>query len=261
MRTLKILICGYGNVGKHLYEEFKELKPDIYDPAYPEYSFCLSDRKYDIAFVCVPTEMRQDGACDTSIVEEVISGLQAYVIVIRSTVPVGTTKLFADKYGKNIVFSPEYYGTTIHSPNECDFLVLGGERTSCGLVADLYHKVKPADFTIRFTDARTAELAKYMENCFLALKVTFCGEFYAFAKNRGISYNELREIFVMDKRMGASHTYIDPNKPYYDSHCLNKDIPGFIAQCNIDEGQLIKSMYKRNKISKSEDRLTGGETA
>ena len=251
---MEILICGYGNVGKHLYEEFKELKPDIYDPAYPEYSFCPTTGKYDIAFVCVPTEMRQDGACDTSIVEEVISYLQADVIVIRSTVPVGRTKLFAEKYGKNIVFSPEYYGTTIHSPNECDFLVLGGERASCDLVADLYHKVKPADFTIRFTDARTAELAKYMENCFLALKVTFCAEFFRFAENRGISYNELREIFVMDKRMGASHTYIDPNKPYYDSHCLNKDIPAFTAQCGTNEGQLMKEVYKINENQKASNR-------
>jgi UDPglucose 6-dehydrogenase len=72
---------------------------------------------------------------------------------------------------KNIVFSPEFYGTTIHAPSNLNFLILGGAAKNCSKVADLFHLIKPASFRIRFTTTKTAELVKYMENCFLGLKV------------------------------------------------------------------------------------------
>jgi UDP-glucose 6-dehydrogenase len=122
------------------------------------------------------------------------------------------------------VFSPEYYGTTQHADASPNFLILGGEKKCCEKVAELYQRVKSGHFSITFTDATTAELAKYMENCFLGLKVTFCNEFANIAAGYGVSYPELREIFVKDTRMGSSHTYVYKDKPYYDSHCLNKDI-------------------------------------
>lgn len=227
MSDCKVLIVGYGNIGKHLYKELEKLKPFVYDKFMPEYTAAINSR-YDIAFVCVPTEMLPDGSADISVVEEAVSAVDADITVIKSAVPVGTTDYLAEKYGKNLVISPEYYGTTQHSSDSPDFLILGGDKKYSRKVAQLYYNIKSGSFRIKFTDIKTAELAKYMENCFLALKVTFCAEFKEIADSFGIVYEDLREVFVMDERMGESHTFVYEDKPYYDSHCLNKDIPALI---------------------------------
>lgn len=243
-----ILIVGFGNIGTHIYEEFPVCMRDsifIYDPykGYGEDS--ILEMRYDFAFICVPTDMNPDSSCNTNVVESMLGRINADVIVIKSTVPVGFTESMVEKYQKkNIVFSPEYYGTTVNSPKSPNFLVLAGRKEDCSKVAQLYY-FKGANFHVRYTDYRTAELAKYMENCFLALKVTFCAEFATIAKEKGVSYPELREIFVLDERMGDSHTLISDDAPYYDSHCLNKDIPALIVQS--DKSHLMRSVFEINR--------------
>jgi nucleotide sugar dehydrogenase len=249
--NLKVLIAGYGNIGKHLHRELNKLNPDIYDKFIPEYTSAINNH-YDVAFVCVPTEMSPDGSADISVVEEVISELRADVINIRSAVPVGTCEMLTKKYGKNLVVSPEYYGTTQHSSDSPNFLILGGDINHARKIAQLYHRVKSGSFRIRFTDHKTAELAKYMENCFLALKVTFCAEFKQIADSFGIVYEDLRECFVMDERMGDSHTFVYDETPYYDSHCLNKDIPALIHFAN--NPPLMTKMDEINKKKKKQEK-------
>lgn len=257
-KETKILICGFGNIGKHIYSELSSLNVKVYDrfkiadPDYGSIDVTNIKDEYSIAFICVPTDMKEDGSVDISNVEDCVNRVKSDIIVIKSTIPIGFSNYLCNKYNKNIIYSPEFYGTTIHAINNPDFLILAGDIKLCDKVADLYHKVKPANFKIRFTDFKTAELVKYMENSFLGLKVTFCAEFYDIATRIGVSYNQLRELFVMDRRMGDSHTYIDPEKPYYDSHCLNKDIPGLIEfcnTCNIDV-PLLKMMNQINKDKK-----------
>ena len=233
---MDILICGYGNIGKKTFNEIMGL----IDQEHEIYTYDIKENKtqgnisfhFDYCFICVSTEMLEDGSCDTSNVWDCVDKVNADVIIIKSTVPPGTTDQIIEKYkDKNIVFSPEFYGTTIHAPSNLNFLILGGAAENCSKVADLFHLIKPASFRIRFTTTKTAELVKYMENCFLGLKVQFCSEFFDIAKEIGVDYNDLRECFVLDERLGESHTYINPKQPYYDSHCLNKDIPGLIKFC------------------------------
>lgn len=244
---MNLLIVGYGNIGRHIYDELRVLSPQIYDPNIEEYKI-IPNEKVDVAFICVPTDSLFDGSCDISIVDESVKTIQATIIVIKSTVPVGTTDMLSKKYGKNVIFSPEYYGTTQHSGLP-DFLVLGGDTKCCATVAQIYYKIKSSSFRIIFTTTKTAELAKYMENCFLALKVTFCNEFATVASKYGISYEILREIFIMDKRMGESHTFVLTDQPFYDSHCLNKDIPAYLHIADGDS-PLIDAMHKINKARK-----------
>lgn len=247
----KHIIVGYGNIGKHIEKEFLSIKEefDIYDKYQLEHSFATS-RTYQIAFICVPTELIDNKkGLDISAVEDAIETVRASVYVIKSTVPVGTCEMLKNKYQKNIVHSAEYYGTTKDSSESPDWLLLGGSKKDCSRVAELYQRVKSGKFRIKFTDTKTSELAKFMENCFLALKVTFCAEFFDIAQKFGISYPELREIFIMDERMGDSHTYINPNQPYYTSHCLNKDPNGLMAQAK-ELSPLINKMIEINKNKK-----------
>ena len=245
-----ILIAGYGNIGKHMYREFEKLHPDIYDPNQAEHAIKKKEL-YDYAFICVPTDRLPDGSCDTSVVESAVRETAADVIVIKSTVPPGTTERLMKETGKNLVFSPENYGVTQHCKEDSGFVILGGERHLREKVAALYAAVKDGYYRIRYTDARTAELWKYMLNCYLALKVTFCNEFADIAKKYGVSYPELRELFVMDERVGASHTYVYEDKPYYDSHCFNKDVPALVSFAG-EVAPLMRCMDKINRERKEE---------
>ncbi len=244
---MNILICGYGNVGKHVYQELKPLATEliegciyVYDK-YKKVEFVTSglhqeferpfcNEYFDYAFICVNTEMKEDGSANTEeILDCIIQFPKVKTYIIKSAVPVGFVEKFADK--DRIVISPEFWGTTQHSEDNPDFLILGGEREARDRVVNLYNKLKNGYYKYYFTDHKTAELVKYMENCWIATKVTFCNEFAEIAKGFDIDYNELRELWLADKRVSPSHTLVYPNKPYFDSHCLNKDVPALINFC------------------------------
>lgn len=228
MERNKILIVGHGNVGRNLERELAALQPDVYDIKYAG-----NKRKheyYDAIFICVDTPQTADTVCDISGVEAVIREWRNMlmcdgVIVIKSTVPPGTTESMQYKYNVPIVFCPEYYGTTQHANNfNFDFTILGGDERAAEILQSILQRCYDARHKFVYADAKTAELAKYMENCWLATKVTFCCEFFSISNQCGVRYNKLRELFLLDPRVNPSHTFVNPDKPYWDSHCLNKDV-------------------------------------
>ncbi|MBR6612939.1 MAG: hypothetical protein IKK93_12070 [Campylobacter sp.] len=245
---MEILICGYGNIGKHLYQELLPIVDNceaainvydkyknisfISDPLYKERSIDLDYKyKFDYCFICVSTEqLNEVGDVDISEVVQVFNQFKSKNIgtyIIKSAVPVG----FCEKISlENVIISPEYWGTTQHCP-ELNFLILGGKKEARDNVVYLYNKLKNGYYKYYFTDWKTAELVKYMENCWIATKVTFCNEFAEIAKGFDIDYNELRELWLADSRVSPSHTLVYPDKPYFDSHCLNKDVPALINFC------------------------------
>jgi UDP-glucose 6-dehydrogenase len=56
------------------------------------------------------------------------------------------------------------------------------------------------------------------------MKVSFCTQFYNIAEKARVDYEELRELFVLDPRVNPAHTFVYRDHPYWDSHCLNKDV-------------------------------------
>ena len=185
------------------------------------------------AFVCVPTPSDATGACDTSIVEDVVTWIACDTIVLRSTVPPGTTDRLARATGKRVVFQPEYGpGETPDHPyadvRNIDWAILGGPRAWTVPLHDLYKRVLNADVVIQQTDATTAELTKYMENAFFAAKVLFCNEFYDIAQALEVDYNALRELWLLDPRMGRSHTWVHPDDRGFGGKCLPKDLDALL---------------------------------
>lgn len=223
---MKVKIIGYGVVGKNMSKILTEAS--IHDPAKG-----VGDLEYaDVAFVCVPTEMLPDGSADTSIVESVIREHEAMVFCVKSTVPPGTCDRIQKETGKRIVFSPEYFGATEHANyHDYDFVTLGGEICDTSVVVEAYKKVCHPEVKFYFCNRIEAELVKYMENCWLAAKVTFCNEFHRIAERIGVNYDVLRELWLLDPRVNRSHTFVYRDEPYFDSHCLNKDVPALIAFC------------------------------
>jgi UDPglucose 6-dehydrogenase len=254
---MRVGIVGFGHVGKAMQSLFP--KAVVYDEPLQQGTREAANA-CEVAFVCVPTPSLPGGACDTSIVEEVIGWLDAQVIVIRSTVPVGFTDSQKDRTGKRIVFQPEYYGETVDHPfadlKSRSWLTFGGDAADVAPVIRAFQQSYNAEVKIRRTDARTAELAKYMENCFLALKVTFCNEFFDIAGAYGVDYNELREVWLEDPRMGRSHTFVYEDKRGYGGKCLPKDISALIEfasekRVNVE---LMQAVQAKNKV------LTGAQT-
>jgi len=244
---MKVKIIGFGVVGKNMKKIFRDAT--IHDPG-----IGLTDKsKCDMAIICVPTDMNPDGSANVSIVEKAIREHDADVFLIKSTIPPFTTDNLIAATGKKIVFSPEYFGGTEHANyHNYDFIILGGYSDSRQQVIEIYKKYIHPETKIIQTDSETAEFIKYMENCWLAYKVTFCTEFARVAERIGLDYNELRELFLLDPRVNRSHTFVYKDKPFYDSHCLNKDIPAFIAWAdktgiNVD---FLKYMHKINEAKK-----------
>lgn len=236
-----IIIIGHGVVGKNLERELAVLDPDVLDKYKPEETRINEERlarsggRHDVAFICVDTPKTDGNVCDTTEVENAIRENDAEIYVIKSTVLPGTAESLGRKLQKRIIFSPEYYGGTQHCNNfRFNFTILGGEPAVCDRVVQMLQRVYDATHTFRITDSTTAELAKYMENSWLATKVSFCGQFFLLAENMGVRYEELRELFILDPRVNPSHTFVYRDKPYWDSHCLNKDVPAIADQDGAD---------------------------
>lgn len=225
----------------------------IYDPHKPEYA---SNRdainRCDAVFIGVPTPMSDDGSCNTSIVEEAVAWCAAPLIIVRSTVSPGTTDRLVAKYNKRIVFQPEYLGETVRhvfgDMAERDFVVLGGTTAAVSAAADLYKHYYNAYVRYYFCDARTAEVAKYMENAFYAVKVTFVNEFYDIAAAHGVDFNLLREIWLADPRISRDHTFVYPDARGFSGKCLPKDCNAIVKSCR-EHGYEPKLMAATLKIN------------
>ena len=247
---MKIGIIGCGHVGGAMHELFKDAI--VYDKlkgigSKQEINQC------DLAFVCVPTPMSKDGSCDTSMVEEVISWCECKCLVLRSTVRVGFTAEMRKKYNKEIVFQPEYYGETVDHPfanlSIREWLTFGGTKSGINLAIKAYQTVVNSNIRIYQCTSEEAEMAKYMENAFLAMKVTFCNEMFDLCQKIGVDYNSVREIWTADKRIGTSHTFVFENNRGFGGSCFPKDIASLAFQGEQagSDVSLLKAVIEKNK--------------
>ena len=243
----EVLIVGYGVVGQNLARELQALHPDIYDKYKPEVN-TKREIVYDVAFICVDTPYNERSANDLTEVKKAIEENIAFLYVMKSTVLPGTCEQLYIETGRKVVFSPEYYGGTQHCNNfDFPFTIVGGRKEDCITVVQLLQACYDARHTFRIVDARTAELVKYMENAWLATKVSFVQQFYEIAKQTGVSYEELRELFILDPRVNPAHTFVYSDNPFWESHCLDKDVPAIAEAYNAP---LLKAVISFNDLQK-----------
>lgn len=223
---MKIVIVGFGVVGKAMHRTFPNA--DAHDTGLGIVH--QASGEYDIAFICVPTDMRNDGSAETEQVDAAIGEWvsRAKVIVIKSTVPPGYTETKLQR-GLRVVMSPEFDGATQHSRSvDDDFVILGGYPDDAAIVAEAYKAVKPATFRILNTDPTTAELVKYGENAYLYNRVVFFHEFARICQAFGVNIDEWRELVTQDPRIDRAHSFVYRDHPWVSSHCLDKDVPAII---------------------------------
>jgi UDPglucose 6-dehydrogenase len=254
---VNIGIIGYGVVGKAVHALFSKSLSNqvhVYDKFVAPYNSdeCRkSVNGCDIAFVAVPTPTSEDGlSCDTRAVEEAVEQFPL-PLCVKSTVVPGTIQRLTREMGRPIAFSPEYVGETVWHPwrriESHGFLIVGGPRKITDLVVRAYQSCLGPETHYYQTDALTAEVCKYMENCFLATKVAFVNQFYDISTMLGINFNELRELWLADERIGRSHTIVTEERGFR-GRCLPKDVRAMIALMRQHGGApFLEAMYEYNK--------------
>ena len=127
-----------------------------------------------------------------------------------------------------------------------DFTILGGQKMDCEEIIQILLPCYDGRHSFRIVESKVAELTKFMENSFLATKISFCNSFFNVCEKENISYEELRELFILDPRVNPSHTFVYRDTPYWDSHCLNKDVTAIANQYDM---KLLKNIidFKKKK--------------
>tara|TARA_Y100001937_G_C7029892_1_gene289595 strand:- start:9 stop:860 length:852 start_codon:yes stop_codon:yes gene_type:complete len=242
---MKVGIIGQGFVGtavkeglKQFYEidtfDLDESKRDV------DYIEDIIDRN-SVIFVCLPTPMKKDGSCDTSIVENTVMELDNLaltrqcsnrIVVIKSTIPPGATeKLNEECEHIQVVFNPEFLteANFIEDFKNQDRIIIGGPRPASTKVRQLFYKAFPKAHIIK-THSTIAEMVKYMTNTFLATKVSFANEMFEICERLGIDYDKVTEYATYDERLGKSHWSVPgpDGKPGFGGSCFPKDINALI---------------------------------
>jgi UDPglucose 6-dehydrogenase len=233
---MRIGVVGFGYVGKAVARYFaREHCVTIYDKYDLQYSSVAHKsaiNKCDIAFVAVPTVTSADlWSCDLSAIHDVFSWL-AVPACIKSTVPPGTTQELLSNSVAPIAFSPEYLGESEGHQwvdiDSCGFVIIGGDAVAVDLARRAYLDVNGALRIEIPSSAKSAELCKYMENAFLATKVAFVNQFFDIANAIDVDFEELRELWLLDDRIGRTHCHVTPIRGF-GGKCLPKDIRGITA--------------------------------
>jgi len=237
---MKIGIVGQGYVGTAVKEVFsKHYKTNTFDLNGDCTCTDIEDLvdKSDIIFVCVPTPMKKDGSCDTSIVESVVDEIEDAditdkIVAIKSTIPPGTTNRL-NKKCKNVsvIFNPEFLteANFIDDFKNQNRIIIGGERPSTTKLRQVYSLVFP-DAKIVKTGSITAEMVKYFTNTFLATKVSFANEMKLICDGLNIDYDKVVEYSTYDERLGKSHWAVPgpDGKLGFGGSCFPKDINALI---------------------------------
>jgi len=194
----------------------------------------------DIVFISVPTPSNPDGSVNTDIInnlfEEIleIDGHDKPIFLLRSTVVPGTCSSFSEKFPTlKLVFNPEFL---TERSAKFDFInqsryIIGGDSKYTAKVADMYRWRFGELISVIETNFETAELIKYMNNCFLATKVSFMNEMKLVSDACGADWEMAVEGFIRDGRIGHSHINVPGHdgKLGFGGVCFPKDILAMIS--------------------------------
>ena len=194
----------------------------------------------DVIFICVGTPSGEDGSADLQYVlavakdiaeelEKIGPTANSKVIVVKSTVPVGTSHKVRDairartKIAFHIADNPEFLkeGDAIGDFMKPDRVVCGVESEHAGeILRELYEPFVRQGNPIFIMDVRSAEMVKYASNAMLACKISFINEIANLCERYGADINNVREGMCADRRIGNQFLY--PGLGYGGS-CFPKD--------------------------------------
>jgi len=261
---MKVGIIGNGFVGSAIASGFTLHVEDvlIYDTDERRSTHSLSEviKLSNIIFVCVPTPMKEDGSCDLSIVEKVCENIvniqtdKSVPIVVKSTIVPGSMEALSEKFNTlSLVFNPEFL---TERKARLDFInasriVLGSNNEEAmKKVEDIYRLRFPYTKIIK-TDFATAQLIKYMANCFFATKVSFMNEMFQICNAINGDWEKAIAGFVTDGRIGNSHIDVPGHDGDFGfgGKCFPKDLNAMISSAEKlgINPSVMKGAWEKNK--------------
>ena len=271
-------IIGNGFVGKAVKESFKKhFDVFIFDKDKRKANVETLNElisKCKMIFLCLPTPMNSDRSCHLNIVEDTLQkiddwcdemdfyGLEQRTIVIKSTIPPGTTEKWNQQYKKiDVAFNPEFLteANSIDDFKNQNRIIIGSTRKVGAKIKSIYSKVFPKVPIIK-TSSTIAEMIKYFTNCFLAMKVSYANEMYQICEKLDIDYDKVVEYAVRDERIGTSHLNVPgPDGDFgFGGHCFPKDLNALINLAEkqglgLDVNVLKATLETNNKVRTNRD--------
>jgi UDPglucose 6-dehydrogenase len=258
---MQVGVIGLGRVGDSM-RRFLEQRVEVVtydagtDQSYPDAELA----KCAFAVICVDTPMSFDGSGDTSKVAEAVRRVPTHLVLVRSTVAPGTTDRLVRQTGKQLCCSPEYLTDAIHADpgwaevSEPPFVILGATPETRREFASLLVPLFGPEKTYFQCTALEAEIAKYMENAYLATKVCFANEFFEICKAFGADWHTVREGWLLDPRVGRSHSAVFETARGFGGKCLVKDLHAIVAAATSVgyEPGLLEAVLRSNEVLRSE---------
>ncbi|MBP6869185.1 MAG: hypothetical protein KBC16_03705 [Candidatus Pacebacteria bacterium] len=234
MKT-RIGFIGQGWIGKHYADDFEKRGYDVVRFALEEPYIHNKERigECDIVFIAVPTPTTKEGF-DDSIVRRVLPLVgRGKIAVVKSTILPGTTESLQEENPEIFVLhSPEFLveSTAAHDASHPNRNIVGIPvqddvyRSKAQAVLD----VLPDAPYARIMSSKDAEFVKYAGNCFLFTKVMYMNLLYDLVSARGGDWKSVRDAFIHDPRIGASHTEpVHKTGRGAGGHCFIKDFEAF----------------------------------
>ena len=221
-----------------------------------------------VVFIAVGTPEHEDGSADLQHVIAVANKIAlcmqaAKIVVIKSTVPVGTSDLVSKELGRvlkersvelpySVVSNPEFLkeGAAVEDASRPDRIIIGSSDTDAvEVLSKLYAPVNRNHQKIMVMDNRSAELTKYAANCMLATKISFINEIANLAEKLGADIEHVRQGIGADPRIG--HHFIYPGCGYGGS-CFPKDVSALTATADQVEysATLLVAVQEVNRAQK-----------
>jgi UDPglucose 6-dehydrogenase len=196
-------------------------------------------KKSFVIFVAVGTPPLPDGGADLSVVLNVATAIgramdRYKVVVIKSTVPVGTSDKIRDAIGKetthpfDLLSNPEFLkqGAAVDDFMRPDRVVVGADDVRpAEILRDLYAPFVRTGSPVLLVDMRTAEMLKYAANAFLAARISFMNEIANLCEEVGANVDMIRKGLASDSRIGPA--FLFPGIGFGGS-CFPKDIRALI---------------------------------
>jgi len=263
---MKIGIVGNGFVGSSVAFGFSpqtgcDADVKIYDKDEPKRTHTLKEtiNTSDFIFVSVPTPSNKDGSINLDIVYDIFNEMNILndridnIFLLRSTVTPGTTKRLKRKFRNlNIVFNPEFLterSAKFDFINQARF-ILGGDEKYTNMAEKLFKWRFGESMPVIKTNYETAELVKYMNNCYFATKVSFLNEMYQIANECGVDWDKAVEGFIRDGRIGHSHMNVPgPDGKFgFGGSCFPKDMQAMInfAESLGIEPSVLNGTWNKN---------------
>ena len=230
----KVGIIGAGFVGSAIAEAMDRgfCGLIIVDPA-KGYNNTYQDLlDCDGVFVCVPSPQDDDGTCDTSILEDVLTSLAKLnyqgVIISKCTAPPDVYEQLNELY-PNLVHAPEFLTAANAKEDYINgrFAMIGGRVGVYQREAERLIRIgqNMLGDNVVYCTIGEASLAKYTINCFMSTKVIFMNELYQLAQAMNLNYDNVAHMVKMDHRIGTSHLRVPgPDGAFgFGGACFPKD--------------------------------------